>query len=161
MRLIITGTPGTGKSTIAKKIAKELNCGLVNELQFAGEKKIVEKEGKEKVIETKKLERELNKLLAREKNVIIEGHLLCETKLKNIDLIVLLKTNPKELEERLKKKGYSELKVQENLFCEKNSYCLNKALKNYPKSKIIRAKNEKNLKRSLKYIIKEIKRKAK
>ncbi|MEW6295508.1 MAG: AAA family ATPase [Candidatus Diapherotrites archaeon] len=161
MRIIVTGTPGTGKSTIARKIAKEFKCKLLNELQFAQKKDLVKKEKKEKVIEIKKLGKELNKLLAREKNIVVEGHLLCETRLKNIDCIMVLKTNPKELKKRLKRKGYSELKVQENLFCEETGYCLKKALKNYPKSKIIQAKNEKNLKRSLKYIIKEIKRKTK
>ncbi len=153
MKILITGTPGTGKTAIARKLAKKLNFKLINEKNFALKTKTGKKKGKEIEIDTKKFQKKINELLKDKKNIIIEGHVLCEMKIK-ADLVFLLRTKRALLEKRLKKKGYNEIKIQDNLFCEETDYCKKKTLKNY--KKVIEVKNEKTLNSSLQKILKKI-----
>jgi adenylate kinase len=138
MRIIITGTPGTGKSSVAKALGRRIKHMVVNEHQFALEKKIGkwDSDEGELIIPLQQFARELNKLLAKEKDIILEGHLLCELRLP-ADFVVLLSVKPEILEKRLQAKGYSELKVQENVFCEANDYCKKRVVRNYKKQKVL------------------------
>ncbi|MFH1694931.1 MAG: AAA family ATPase [Candidatus Micrarchaeota archaeon] len=156
MKIIITGTPGTGKTVIGKKLAGKLKYELVNEKDFALKTKTGKRKGKEIEIDTEKFEKKMNKWLKEKKQIIIEGHLLCEMKIK-ADLVFLLRAKREILEKRLKKKGYNEVKIQDNIFCEETGYCRKKALKNY--NKVIEVRNEKSLNSSLQKILKKIRKK--
>jgi adenylate kinase len=162
MRIIITGTPGTGKSSVAKALGRRIKCMVVNEKQFALEKKIGKwDEGEsELVIPLQQFARELNKLLAKEKNIILEGHLLCELRLPKADFVVLLTVKPEELEKRLQAKGYSELKVQENVFCEANDYCKKRVLRSYNKQKVLQVATGKTIKEITLDIISKLREKG-
>ena len=157
MKLMITGTPGTGKTDISKVLAKVLKLELINEKQFALKKGIGEWDTLENELEIpiKKLERELNLELMHKKNVIVEGHLLCETKLK-VDYAILLRIHPEVLETRLESRGYSMPKVQDNVFAEGIDYCKKHLEKIYPKSKIIEVNASKSVKETAKEIISEL-----
>ena len=128
MRIGITGTPGTGKTITAKLLAKELKCELIDL------KKVVKKRGLLEGIEvdTKKLQKELSSILKTKKNFVIEGHLLCEMKT-NLDILFVLRTTPKELRKRLKKRKYSGKKIEENIMAELLDYCSIKSSKKYKK----------------------------
>jgi len=161
MRIIITGTPGTGKTTAGKALARRLKGKYVNEHSFCLRHGIGKIDGKsrELVVDAKQLEKALKKSLAKEKNFVLEGHLVCETKVP-ADLIVVLSCGPKELEKRLGKKGYSDEKALDNLHCESTQYCLKKATANYGKRLVLRADNSKGIKKTLALIIKAIKPKS-
>ena len=146
MRIIITGTPGTGKSILAKVLGKALKHKVLNEKDFCRKKKIgkIDKKTAELVVPLGRLEKELNKLLYREKNIILEGHLLCEAKL-NADIVLLLRTSPDILEERLRRRRYPEAKIQDNVLCEGIDYCKKHALRKYEKKRIFEIQNNKSL----------------
>ncbi|MBN2126837.1 MAG: AAA family ATPase [Candidatus Diapherotrites archaeon] len=131
MILVITGTPGTGKTEIAKELSKKLGFKVINEKEFALTHKLG-KLNKEKEIEidVKKMQKKLLISLKKEKNQVIEGHLLCEMKIP-ANLCVVLHANSSILEKRMKKRGYSDEKILDNIFCEETDYCLKKASKNY------------------------------
>jgi len=158
MRIIITGSPGTGKTSAAKVLAKKMRCRVVNEKDFALEKGIGkwDEKAKELVIPLPQFAKALNELLEKEKNIIIEGHLLCELKL-NADFAVLIKVQPEELEQRLRKRGYSEEKVQDNVFCEANDYCQKALQRNFSNEKLLAVQSGKNLKETLDKIVKGLK----
>jgi adenylate kinase len=158
MRIIITGTPGTGKSLVAKLLAKKLEYKVINERDFCKEKKIgkFDKQLQELVVPLGKMAREMNKLLKKKKNIIIEGHLLCEAKL-NSDIVVLLRVSPDILEERLRARHYPEFKIQDNVLCEGIDYCKKHAQRNYAKQKIFEMQNNKELKKTIAEIAKAIK----
>ncbi len=158
MKLLITGSPGTGKTTIAKRLGRMLKCRVVNEKDFALEKGIGKWNHKwnELEIPISRISKELNKQISKEKCVIIEGHTLCEAKLK-VDAVIVLRVHPEILETRLESRGYNAEKIQDNVFCEGIDYCKKKAIKSYGKRKIVEVSNEKGIKETLNIIILELK----
>jgi adenylate kinase len=126
MILILTGTPGTGKTTIAKILCKKLG------LKYVDGKKVIEKkslrEGYDKeleaiIVDEKKLSEEFEK----EKNAVIDSHLAYFMKPKKVDLCVVLRCDAKELIRRLKKRKYNEEKIKENVQAEIMNVCGNDA----------------------------------
>jgi adenylate kinase len=137
MKLMITGSPGTGKTTLAKKIAKELNLEYYNEKDFALKHGLGEfNEENELEIPLKEFEKEANKELKEKENIVFEGHVICECKL-DIDLILLITVDPETLELRLEQRNYSMEKVMNNVFCEGINYCKKQLKRLYNTKKII------------------------
>lgn len=132
MRVVITGVPGTGKTTVAKKLAKATACKLIEINKLVDEHKLWK--GKDKfgsrIVEIKRLCTKLKTEMKNEKNIIVEGHLACDMKLP-ADIAIVLRTNPKKLEARLAKRGYPREKVEENLMAEMLDYCTIKSIENY------------------------------
>ena len=121
-KIIITGTPGVGKTTIAKILSEKIGLEYISANEFLKKEKGI-----------KKTIADLNKLkkLKYKKHAIIEGHLCCEVKLG--ETIYVLRLNPKELEKRLKKRKYSKKKIEDNILSELLDYCLIVSEKKYKK----------------------------
>ncbi len=140
--ILLTGTPGTGKSTVAKALGKKLHAKVLSEKEFCQKAKVATWNAKLKEweIDPKKYARAFSvfvKIFHAEfpsKTLIIEGHVGCEIRLP-VSYAVVLRCNPIELGYRLAKRKYSELKIQENIFCEEMDFCLNEAKKHYSKTK--------------------------
>ena len=161
MRIIITGSPGVGKTSAARSLGKKLGCQVLNEKQIALEQKIGKWNPKEDelVIPLEPYAKALNRLFLEKKNVVIEGHLLCELKARP-DFVVLIRVHPELLEGRLHLRNYSEEKVQDNVFCEGIDYCKKHVERNYPKGKIVEIESGKTIKETLDRIIKGLKEKG-
>jgi adenylate kinase len=135
MRIILTGTPCTGKSAIAKELREKLDYKLVYLSGIVEKKKLWKKKDKfgTKIVQLEKLEKEINKIVPRERDLIIEGHLACEFKIKNVDFVIVCRTNPKTLERRLRGRNYPEKKIYDNIMSELLDYCTILSLQNYKK----------------------------
>lgn len=160
MKIGITGTPGIGKTSVSKQLAEFYKTKPLNEKEFALKEGIgsFDVDENELVVPLPLLEEKLNKFLKKKRNVVVEGHLLCEIKAK-FDYLVLLKCDPELLELRLEERGYKAEKIQDNVFCEGIEYCKKHALRNYPKKNIIEVENRKNIKETTNTIIREIEKK--
>ena len=157
MKLIITGSPGTGKTTIAKKLARRVKCKYINEHDLALKKgfgKFDHQQG-ELVVPLNDLRREARRIIEKEKNIILEGHLFCEIRLP-VDAAIVLRVHPEILESRLEARGYNDVKIQDNVFCEGIDYCKKHALRKYGKKKLVEVRNEKGIKETLNNILSEL-----
>ena len=136
MIIVISGTPGTGKSALAKKLMKSLNYPLLDINKFIKQKRLSEgydKKRKTNLIDTKKLNKaiisEIKKVQKEHspKGIIIDSHLSHYLPKKYVDLAIITKCNLKTLEKRLKKRNYPTSKIRENLDAEIFFICLNEA----------------------------------
>ncbi len=131
MQLIITGTPGTGKTTIARLIANYLGYRLFDLKGFITDRRMYRKNAKgEMIVDMPRLKRTLPPILKREKNFVLEGHIACELKLP-ADVVFVLRTKPPTLKRRLLKRKYSKAKVQENVMAELLDYCTQRVISKY------------------------------
>jgi len=126
MRIVITGSPGTGKSVIARKLSSTMDLNLIDIAAIARSSGLV---GKNHEVDLGKLSRKLF-FLKKEDDFIAEGHLACEIKLP-CDLILALRCRPDILARRLKKRKYGKEKILENTLAEALDYCSQRVEKVY------------------------------
>nr|4CVN_A Chain A, Putative Adenylate Kinase [Pyrococcus abyssi GE5]4CVN_B Chain B, Putative Adenylate Kinase [Pyrococcus abyssi GE5]4CVN_C Chain C, Putative Adenylate Kinase [Pyrococcus abyssi GE5]4CVN_D Chain D, Putative Adenylate Kinase [Pyrococcus abyssi GE5]4CW7_A Chain A, PUTATIVE ADENYLATE KINASE [Pyrococcus abyssi GE5]4CW7_C Chain C, PUTATIVE ADENYLATE KINASE [Pyrococcus abyssi GE5]4CW7_E Chain E, PUTATIVE ADENYLATE KINASE [Pyrococcus abyssi GE5]4CW7_G Chain G, PUTATIVE ADENYLATE KINASE [Py len=114
MLIAITGTPGVGKTTIAKLLAEKLGYEYVNLRDFALEKGCGREVDGEVEVEIDELAYFVEKEL-KDRNVVLDGHL---SHLMPVDLVVVLRAHPRIIGERLRERGYSKEKIGENVEAE-------------------------------------------
>lgn len=137
MRVVISGTPGVGKSSVSKELAKRINAVHLNLNQLIKEKSL--HEGTDKKLKTRlvgidKLSGYLSRYLEKfDKDVIIDSHLAHLLPEELVDVVFVLRTDPMVLKERLKKEGFAEEKIKENLEAEAIDVCLVEALEKHEK----------------------------
>jgi adenylate kinase len=122
--IIITGSPGVGKTTIARILSKKLKVKALSITNFILKNRIFENQRGEKVVEIKKLQKLLEKEIKKsrsEKFLIIEGHLACELSFSAAKVIVL-RRSLKKLKKEMEKRKYSKRKISDNLILEALDY---------------------------------------
>lgn len=139
--VIVTGTPGTGKTTLAKRLAKKFGHKYVDVNNIIKKEKLSEgydRKRKCRIVDEKKLAKSLERLIKRSREkVVIDSHLSHHISPRFVKLCVVTKCSLKNLYNRLKKKGYEKKKIDENMECEIMDICLNEALERGHKIKII------------------------
>jgi len=165
MKIIqITGTPGTGKTEISKQLKSQLKnfkVRYINIKSFAKKHELYDKYDKKKdcyVIKETKLRKYFLDYIQKldYDYIIIDSHILFLTKSK-LDLVIVLTSDLKILEKRLKNRKYKKNKIKENIECEIFDYCFNECFdKNYKKVLKLRNNTKKQQKENISIIRKEI-----
>ena len=151
--IIVTGSVGTGKTKLSKKLASKMNFEYIDVNKIIN--KISEgydKKRKSKIVDIDKLNKYLIKEISNikksnkkiptiknslnnnkksikkiKKGIIIDSHLSHYLPKKYVDLCIVTKCDLKKLEKRLEKRRYNKNKIRENLDAEIFDICLNEA----------------------------------
>lgn len=141
--ILVSGSAGTGKTTLAKKLAKKYNYKYIdvnsiikkNRLYFGYDKKL-----KTRLVDIRVLNKFLIRLIKHSKEIglVIDSHLSHYLPAKYANLCIITTTDLKTLKKRLQKRKYPKLKMNENLEAEILNTCLIEALENKHKVKIVK-----------------------
>ena len=160
--IIVTGTPGTGKTTLAKNSAFGLNFLYLDVNRLISKSKLSEgydKKRKTRIVDVDKLRKflifkiknfqnENNKKKNSQRKffgIIIDSHLSHYLPNKYVDLCIVTKCDIKELSKRLKKKRFHKEKIKENMQAEIFGICHNEALERKHNVIVIDTSKSKNL----------------
>lgn len=111
MKVAVTGTPGTGKTEVAKRTAE------ITDLKYYSLNRLAEKNncisGRDEARNADIIDIDcLKNILEDFEDCIYDGHI---SHLFDVDVVVVLRTEPKFLKERLKGKDWTSDKIRENL----------------------------------------------
>jgi adenylate kinase len=112
--IVVTGNPGVGKHTIAKKLCSDLGLLLVDLNEVAIKNGIYEKNGSTLDVDVGKLGKIVKKMI--KKNSLIVGHLAPYVlSKKQVKTAIVLRRSPYKLGAVYKKRKYSKKKAYENI----------------------------------------------
>ncbi len=136
MIIALTGTPGCGKTRVAKLLAKtrfvhiDLNKLIAKEKLYSG----WDKKRKTWIADIDKVEKFIKAEIKKYgRSVVIDSHISHLLPASFVDIVVVLRCDPQELEKRLKRKRWNKNKVQENCEAELIGLILFEARKKHKK----------------------------
>ena len=113
MRIIITGSPGVGKHTVAKEILNHSKLSFLDINKIAKESGLFELNENTNDVDVDELKSIINRKISDSSLVV--GHLApYAVAPEKIDKVIVLRKNPYDLLEIYKKRGYSVEKSKEN-----------------------------------------------
>ena len=117
--IAITGSVASGKTTVAKALAKSLKFKYIDVNKIIKKNKLRECYDKKKkchVVDIKKLVKVLVEYIKKtEKNLVIDSHFSHYLPKKVLDYCIVTKCGLSDLKSRLLKRKYSDEKVKENM----------------------------------------------
>ena len=129
--ILVTGTPATGKTVVAKALAKSQDYIYVDVKDTIKDNKLEESYDEKRhcgVVDEEKLKAILEKMVDEsERGLVIDSHLSHFVSKDKVKACIVTKCELKELENRLKTRGYSDDKVKDNLECEIMQVCESEA----------------------------------
>lgn len=139
--LIVTGTPGTGKTTVSTLLSKRLGASHVELSRFSVENGYVLEDDTErdtKIVDMEALGTALRGIVEESKSpVIIDGHYSHELLDESIVThVYILRRKPWDLKTILESRQYSSEKVWENLEAEIMGIITGETLESMPKEKV-------------------------
>ena len=131
----ITGTPGTGKKSVANELSGMLGCTSKDLNALAREFGCSENVGDSEVVDTNRLRRSLR---GRDwGRVVFHGHLLPEIfRGEEIDSVAVLRCEPTILKRRLQARGYLGGHLRDNLEAELIGVSLSASLRSFGAARV-------------------------
>ncbi|MGQ9513535.1 MAG: adenylate kinase family protein [Thermoproteota archaeon] len=131
--LVITGTPGTGKSTASEMLAASMSWRHIDVGKLASRKRLFkgyDRKRKIPIVDLRRIKAEvLSSAESTRSKVILDGsysHLILPRKF--VMAVIVLRCYPTLLASRLRKKRWSEQKIRENVQSEILGVCESEAL---------------------------------
>ena len=115
--ILITGTPGTGKSSLCQKLKEQCKLNIINVGEFAKDKKLLgdyDEELDSHELDEDRVIDELEDVMAKGNNAV--DHHDCEFFPQRwFDAVFVLRTDNTKLYDRLAERKYSEQKIKNNM----------------------------------------------
>jgi adenylate kinase len=133
MRVALTGTPGTGKTSAASLLQNkgyqiiDLNKVAIDKGFIVG----IDKQRKSKLIDVELIDSYIAKKINGTTHIFVEGH--ASHLLNTMQRVIILRCHPHVLHTRLIKKRWGEQKMQENELAETLDIILCESVEKYPK----------------------------
>ena len=140
--IIISGTPGTGKTSVSRKISEMVDANIISLNELAISENFTLEYDKERdtyIVDFEKLIPYVANyidVLKKQKYLIIEGHFSDIIPNKYIDYSFVLRCDPEYLYNRLKERDYNKKKIIENIQAEILGNCANYLIQKQLKSPI-------------------------
>lgn len=132
--IIVTGTPGTGKTTVAMRLARRMACDYVDVNKVISQHKLssgYDRKKRCRIVDVKNLNKELVKIAKKHRTsgecVVIDSHLAHYMPADAVDTCIVTRCRLDLLKRRLKRRRYSAEKVRENMDCEIFEVCMTEA----------------------------------
>lgn len=137
--ILVTGTPGTGKTSLSSSLAEKLHLAVINIGEFAKEHDCYEAyddEYETHILDEDKL-LDLLEPLMDAGGVIVDFHSCDLFPERWFDLILVLRTETAQLYDRLVARNYNDKKLNENMECEIMQVVLESARESYPEEILV------------------------
>ena len=139
--ILVTGTPCVGKTTISRKLAKELDALYINLTELAERENLTlgeDEERKTAMINEAKMRQKLKKIIEKEaRNIVVDGHYAAAVVPKSmVTRVFVLRRDPVELRKFMEKCGFQGPKLWENLASEILDVCLVEAFREQESDKV-------------------------
>ncbi len=152
MLISISGTPGTGKTVVAKELSRMLNADVVD-LKIIARKLPFQYDKKRKslVVDSKLLQKAVKGAIKNKQfPILLEGHL---SHLLDSEIIIILRTNPVVLKKRLQRRKWPAAKVKENIEAEILDIIIAEAIEKHGKKEIIEIDSSKKTPKAIAALI--------
>jgi adenylate kinase len=138
--IVISGTPGVGKTLVATRLASRLGLSYLNLSDLVVRESLyvgVDEVRGSLIIDEERLVSRLTELLSgSESDVIVDSHYGEVIPDEFVKAVFVLRLNPAVLYERLASRGWGKEKVRENVEAEILGICTYNALNEHPETKV-------------------------
>jgi adenylate kinase len=140
--IIVTGTPGVGKTTFSRKLATEVGAHYLSFNEFVLEKHLYSRFDRKRgsrIVNAKRARHSLTNYLENTRGlVVIDTNIpdLVDVK-RMVTRVFVLRCHPRVLEKRLLRKGWRRRKVRENVLAELLDSCATDSLEYYGRRKVV------------------------
>ena len=132
--MIISGTPGTGKTSLCKVLSGEDDLEVISINMLLEEYDLglgVDSQRGYTIVDTQRMIPVVDEIIKDhpDKTVVVEGHIAQDYP--HADKVVVLRCNPEVLSRRLEKRKWSESKIMENVSAEVLGVCAGECYESY------------------------------
>jgi adenylate kinase len=139
--IVVTGTPGTGKTTFSKRLASKMGADHIELTRFVSERRLYtgfDRRRNSRVINLVRLQSSMGRLIAGASGpIIIDTHIPEAIRAKApVKAVFVLRCHPRILNKRLRYKKWRQSKIRENVLAEILDVCLINAVEWFGRSRV-------------------------
>ncbi len=147
--IIVTGTPGTGKTTFSIGLAREIGADYISLTEFVSKHNLYggfDRDRRSKIIDVEKTQTSLRSLLSHtQRVVVVDTHMPDRIIPREMARrVFVLRCHPRILEARLKAKRWNSKKIRENVLTEILDSCLIASVKYYDWRRVFQLDTSRN-----------------
>lgn len=127
--ILVTGTPGVGKTSISRLLASKLDAVYISLGELVERERLISGVDKARgtlIADTDRVSKRVQEIIkSSECDVIVDGHYAVDVvPAKDVHMVFVLRRDPSELKSVMENRGFKEKKLWENLAAEILDVCL-------------------------------------